>query len=236
MGRIPPRRRKAIRIYQPMLRSWIAIMKRPLRDTSAKSESESDIQDSVTAETEKPAVSRGKTLLNKIWHLSDDFQWMSPLPYAHRRGIILAVLVILLALLWPYTPENTYAPAQPQQPTSIPMQADLRNDQGRTTQMAQPEPVQPATTDNSGTWRSYQVQSGQTLAQLFRDNNMAVNDVFSMARVQGAEKPLSTLKTGQEVKIQRDAQGVVTALQVTTDQNVTVTFTRQPDGSFQRSN
>ena len=80
------------------------------------------------------------------------------------------------------------------------------------------------------------MQSGQTLAQLFRDNNMAVNDVFSMARVEGAEKPLSTLKTGQEVKIQRDAQGVVTALQVTTDQNVTVTFIRQPDGSFQRSN
>ncbi len=236
MGRIPPRRRKAIRIYQPMLRSWIAIMKRPMRDTTApQSESESEITSAET-ETGTSAATRGKTVLSKIWHMSDDFHWMSPLPYAHRRGMILAVLVILLALLWPYTPENTYAPSQPQQPTSIPMQADLRNDQGRTTQMAQPEPVQPATTDNSGTWRSYQVQSGQTLAQLFRDNNMAVNDVFSMARVEGDDKPLSTLKTGQEVKIQRDAQGGVTALQVTTDQNVTVTFTRQPDGSFQRSN
>ncbi len=40
MGRIPPRRRKAIRIYQPMLRSWIAIMKRPMRDTTPLSESE----------------------------------------------------------------------------------------------------------------------------------------------------------------------------------------------------
>ena len=175
-------------------------------------------------------------MLSRIWHISDGFHWMSPLPYPHRRGIILAVLVILLALLWPYTPENTYAPSQPQQPTSIPMQADLRNDQGRTTQMAQPEPVQPQSNDNGGTWRSYQVQSGQTLAQLFRDNNMAVNDVFSMARVEGAEKPLSTLKTGQEVKIQRDAQGVVKALQVTTEQNVTVTFIRQSDGSFQREN
>lgn len=234
MGRIPPRRRKAIRIYQPMLRSWIAIMKRPMQDTTAQSDGERE--DTVQAGNASSAASKGKTLLSKIWHLSDDFHWMSPLPYAHRRGIILSVLVILLTLLWPYTPDNTYAPSQPQQPTSIPMQADLRNDQGRTTQMAQPEPAQPQVNDNSGTWRSYQVQSGQTLAQLFRDNNMAVNDVFSMARVEGADKPLSTLKTGQEVKIKRDAQGGVLALQVTTDQNATVTFTRQPDGSFQRSN
>lgn len=235
MGRIPPRRRKAIRIYQPMLRSWIAIMKRPMRDTTAQSDSESE-ETTGQPETNPSAASKSKTLLSKIWHLSDGFHWMSPLPYAHRRGIIISVLVILLALLWPYTPENTYAPSQPQQPTSIPMQADLRNDQGRTTQMAQPEPVQPQANDNSATWRSYQVQSGQTLAQLFRDNNMAVNDVFSMARVEGAEKPLSTLKTGQEVKIQRDAQGVVKALQVTTEQNVTITFVRQSDGSFQREN
>ena len=235
MGRIPPRRRKAIRIYQPMLRSWIAIMKRPMRDTTAQSDSESE-ETTGQPETNPSAASKSKMLLSKIWHLSDGFHWMSPLPYAHRRGIIISVLVILIALLWPYTPENTYAPSQPQQPTSIPMQADLRNDQGRTTQMAQPEPVQPQSNDNGGTWRSYQVQSGQTLAQLFRDNNMAVNDVFSMARVEGAEKPLSTLKTGQEVKIQRDAQGVVKALQVTTEQNVTVTFTRQSDGSFQREN
>lgn len=235
MGRIPPRRRKAIRIYQPMLRSWIAIMKRPMRDTSAQTESETE-ETSGQPEAHSSAATKSKTLLSKIWHMSDDFHWMSPLPHAHRRGIIISVLVILIALLWPYTPENTYAPSQPQQPTSIPMQADLRNDQGRTTQMAQPEPVTPQANDNSGTWRSYQVQSGQTLAQLFRDNNMAVNDVFSMARVEGAEKPLSTLKTGQEVKIQRDAQGVVKALQVTTDQNVTVTFTRQSDGSFRREN
>lgn len=233
MGRIPPRRRKAVRIYQPMLRSWIAIMKRPMQDTTAQTENEEEENVGQTGHASS-AVTKSKTLLSKIWHMSDDFHWMSPLPYAHRRGMIISVLVILLALLWPYTPENTYAPSQPQQPTSIPMQADLRNDQGRTTQMAEPDPVQPQVNDSTGTWRNYQVQSGQTLAQLFRDNNMAVNDVFAMARVEGADKPLSTLKTGQQVKIQRDAQGVVTALQVTTDQNVTVTFTRQPDGSFQR--
>ena len=107
MGRIPPRRRKAIRIYQPMLRSWIAIMKRPMRNTpEPQSEGESEITSAET-ETGTSAATRGQTLLSKIWHMSDGFHWMSPLPYAHRRGIILAVLVILLALLWPYTDRNS---------------------------------------------------------------------------------------------------------------------------------
>jgi len=75
----------------------------------------------------------------------------------------------------------------------------------------------------------------QTLAQLFRDNNLNVNDVFAMAQVEGSGKPLSNLRTGQEVKIQRNAQGAVSELEVTTDQNSTISFTRKADGSYQRS-
>ncbi|MGV8924111.1 MAG: LysM-like peptidoglycan-binding domain-containing protein [Ewingella sp.] len=238
MGRIPPRRRKAIRIYQPMLRSWIAIMKRPMRDTTPLSESD----ESTEQQNVQPSMmSKAKALACKGWHMSDNFNWMSPLPYAHRRWIILSVLVVLLALLWPYSPQNSYSPSQPQQPASIPMQADLRNEQGRTTQLAQPQPQQqqaaaetpqPLAQEN---WKSYRIQSGQTLAQLFRDNNLAVGDVFAMAQVEGDEKPLSNLKAGQEVKIQRNAQGAVTSLQVTSEQNSTVLFTRQADGTYKRS-
>jgi cell envelope opacity-associated protein A len=238
MGRIPPRRRKAIRIYQPMLRSWIAIMKRPMRDTTPLSESdESQEQPPV----QPSMMSKAKALACKAWHMSDDFNWMSPLPYTHRRWIIVSVLVMLLALLWPYSPPNSYSPSQPQQPASITMQADLRNEQGRTTQLAQPQPQQqqaatePPQQIAQGNWKSYRVQSGQTLAQLFRDNNLAVGEVFAMAQVEGDQKPLSNLKAGQEVKIQRNAQGAVTSLQVTNEQNSTVLFTRQADGSYQRS-
>ena len=242
MGRIPPRRRRAIRVYQPMLRSWIAIMKRPMRDPTPLSESDGS-QEQPPAPPSR--LGQAKALACKIWHMSDNFHWMSPLPYAHRRGIIISALVVVLAMLWPYSPPNTYSPSQPQQPTSIPMQADLRNDQGRTTQITQPqqesaapqqqaaiEPPQPV---DQGRWQSYRVQAGQTMAQLFRDNNLAVNDVFAMAQVEGDQKPLSTLKAGQEVKIQRNTQGVVTSLQITTEQNTTVLFTRQADGTYQRS-
>lgn len=238
MGRIPPRRRKAIRIYQPMLRSWIAIMKRPMPETTPLSESD---ESPGQPKAQPSTMSKAKALACKVWHMSDDFNWMSPLPYVHRRWIIVSVLVLLLALLWPYSPPNSYSPSQPQQTASIPMQADLRNDQGRTTQLAQPqpqqqqaasEPPQPIAQEN---WKSYRVQSGQTLAQLFRDNNLAVGDVFAMAQVEGNQKPLSNLKAGQEVKIQRNAQGAVTSLQITNEQNSTVLFTRQADGTYQRS-
>jgi cell envelope opacity-associated protein A len=221
-----------------MLRSWIAIMKRPMRDTTPLSESdESQEQPPV----QPSMMSKAKALACKAWHMSDDFNWMSPLPYTHRRWIIVSVLVMLLALLWPYSPPNSYSPSQPQQPASIPMQADLRNEQGRTTQLAQPQPQQqqaatePPQPIAQGNWKSYRVQSGQTLAQLFRDNNLAVGEVFAMAQVEGDQKPLSNLKAGQEVKIQRNAQGAVTSLQVTNEQNSTVLFTRQADGSYQRS-
>ncbi|WP_074820527.1 LysM-like peptidoglycan-binding domain-containing protein [Pragia fontium] len=41
------------------------------------------------------------TVLLKIWHLPDSFNWMEPLPYAHRRGVLMAALLILCAFLWP---------------------------------------------------------------------------------------------------------------------------------------
>lgn len=42
-----------------------------------------------------------KAALSKLWHLPDSFSWMEPLPYAHRRGVLLAALLILAAFLWP---------------------------------------------------------------------------------------------------------------------------------------
>lgn len=236
MGKYPPRRRKASRIYQPMLRSWISMVQRPLQKKTAETESEGDVSHDPDLEAEaieRPVLKpRQPSLPSKIWHLSDDFHWMSPLPLVHRRWIIVSVIVVLLALLWPSSPDNTYAPSD--QPTSIPMQADLRNQQGRTTQLQTQNDAPAPVTQPPGNWKNYQIQPGQTLAQLFRDNNLLVNDVFAMAQVEGNDKPLSNLHAGQQVRIQVNAQGTVTALQVTNDQNSTASFVRQSDGSYQR--
>ncbi|KAE9826289.1 LysM-like peptidoglycan-binding domain-containing protein, partial [Escherichia coli] len=84
-------------------------------------------------------------------------------------------------------------------------------------------------------WRTYRVEPGKTLAQLFRDHNLPPTDVYAMAQVEGADKPLSNLQNGQIVKIRQNANGVVTGLTIDTGNNQQVLFTRQPDGNFIRA-
>lgn len=164
--------------------------------------------------------------LNQIWHLPDNLRWMDPLPPLHRRGIFIALLVMLIGFLWPSsTPQYPVERPQPVSvPEEAPIQAEIYNNP------SQP----PADAADEGSWRSYTIASGQTLAQLFRDNNLPVNDVFAMARVEGNDKPLSSLQSGQQVRIRQNAQGTVTGLTVESA-NGQVLFTRQADGTFIRA-
>ncbi|CNI04285.1 opacity-associated protein A [Yersinia aldovae] len=248
MGRIAPRRRKNNRIYQPLLHTWLTIRQKVLPDAknsddqnliSDISASEhlaalDDVAETVATPVQEKAINK---LLLKIWHLPDSFQWMEPLPLFHRRWMIVATTVLLLALLWPASRDNTDLsfPVNAQ-PISVPLQAQL---QGNTDAPPPPtvvRPIIPETPPSSAqnNWQSYQVQSGKTLAQLFRDNNLPVNEVFAMAQVEGSDKPLSNLQAGQEVKIMLDAQGGVAALAIETISRAEVLFTRQSDGSYRR--
>lgn len=244
MGRIAPRRRKNNRVYQPLLHSWLTIRQKVLPDANNTDEQNliSEINapeqrvdpDNVTepalAPTQRKGVQSIKELWLKIWHLPDSFQWMEPLPFFHRRGVIIATTVLLLALLWPASRDNTDLSFPVSAPsTSVPLQAQLQDNND----VPVPPKVSPSET-TQGNWQSYQVQTGKTLAQLFRDNNLPVNDVFAMAQVEGSDKPLSNLKAGQEVKIMLDAQGAVTALAIETPENTEVLFSRQNDGSYRR--
>lgn len=189
------------------------------------------------------ATSRLPGWLHKVWHFTDDIRWMSPLPPAHRRGIIVAVLVILLAFLWP-TSTSQYPVERPPLPGAekeVPMQAEIIDNNAQ--QSASPAPQQPSPSepqqqppkaDTQGEWRSFTVSAGQTLAQLFRDNNLPVGDVFAMAKVEGNGQPLSALQSGQQVKVRQNAHGEVTGLTVDSG-NGPVLFTRQPDGTFIRA-
>lgn len=147
--------------------------------------------------------------------------------------------------------------SQSQPPTEAQLQAQLvapQNDPGQVAPVA-PEPIQEGEPDaqpqaqqsqpqtqpfqpDSGIdqqWRSYRVDSGKTLAQVFRDHNLPPTDVYAMAQVEGAGKPLSNLKDGQMVQIRQNASGVVTGLTIDTGNGQQVLFTRQPNGRFIRA-
>lgn len=83
-------------------------------------------------------------------------------------------------------------------------------------------------------WRSYTLESGKTLAQLFRDNNLPPADVYAMAQVQGNGSPLSNLKSGQIVQIRQNDNGVVIGLALDAN-GQQVVFSRLSDGSFVRT-
>lgn len=202
-----------------------------------------------------------KPTLAKIWHAPDNFRIMDPLPNLHRRGIIIAALLVVVGFLLPSGDDSDPAPAsrnaqldiqsqsQPQR-DSQPMQTQLvtpSNDPGQVApvepepiqddqiqeQTAAPQAQQPTGIDQQ--WRSYRVEPGKTMAQLFRDHNLPPTDVYSMAQVEGAGKPLSNLQNGQMVQIRQNASGVVTGLTIDTGNGEQVLFTRQTDGSFIRA-
>ena len=204
-----------------------------------------------------------KPTLAKIWHAPDNFRIMDPLPPMHRRGIIIAAIVLVIGFLLPSS-DTSDAPvvtrtaqldlqSQSQPPTEAQLVAP-QNDPGQVAPVA-PEPIQEGEPDaqpqaqqsqpqtqpfqqDSGIeqqWRSYRVDSGKTLAQVFRDHNLPPTDVYAMAQVEGAGKPLSNLKDGQMVQIRQNANGVVTGLTIDTGNGQQVLFTRQPNGSFIRA-
>lgn len=206
-----------------------------------------------------------KPTLAKIWHAPDNFRIMDPLPPLHRRGIIIGALMVIVGFLLPSggddadtatVTRNAQLDIQSQtrpQPDTQPVQTQLvtpTNDPGQVAPV-EPEPIQdeqpqeqaaapaePQAQQPTGIeqqWRSYRVEPGKTLAQLFRDHNLPPTDVYAMAQVEGAGKPLSNLQNGQLVQIRQNASGVVTGLTIDTGNGQQVLFTRQPDGSFIRA-
>lgn len=160
-----------------------------------------------------------------LWLLPDKIGWLSPLPPFHRRCFIVITLVVLLALLWPYPESKEHAPLPIISNNSVAIKNNVQNIPATNLEKVD---------NTSSPWASYRIKQGQTLTQLFRVHGLNVNDVFAMAQVEGQDKPLSTLKIGQEVKIQHNQNGQVITLQIEKAHHTAVLFRRNSDGRFQR--
>ncbi|OSN11059.1 Opacity-associated protein A [Lonsdalea iberica] len=239
MGRIAPRRSKnrwdSRTLWQSCLRWW---RQRPWQFSTA--DETPARRTSASSATRRNPCGQISLLLRQLWYLPDGFQWMEPLPYPHRRWLLIAAALLLIVLLWPYSP--TPQPTRVANPTNVPLtsepapvQARLANPAPRADSVPAPEQPEAPSAAAEKPWQNYQIASGQTLAQLFRDHNLPVNDVFAMAQVEGNDKPLSSLHAGQKVRLRLNAQDVVSELEIDTTDNQTVQFIRQPDGAFVRT-
>lgn len=116
MGQIGRRRRKKP-LFVAKVKQWL-IESLPIARGSRQEEE---------AMPNASLTSRLPSWFNRLWHLPDQVRWMDPLPPRHRRGIIAALLVILLAFLWPApSPQRTVTPIQSgSSTTEVPLQAEI---------------------------------------------------------------------------------------------------------------
>lgn len=189
---------------------------------------------------------------------------MGKFPGLHRRAILVVAIALLVVFFWP-TSENSSEPPQPSSSThDLPVPIASTNDpvyqtpspqtqdsvntepdvspsvEDPTTKdpeenIAQTAPRQNSQSIPAQTWQTYTIKEGQTLAQLFRDNQLPVNDAFSMAKSEDQQKSLSQLRSGQSIRLQRNPQGDVSMLEVTNSAGTVITYTRLSDGSYYRT-
>lgn len=189
---------------------------------------------------------------------------MGKFPGLHRRAILVIAIALLVVFFWP-TSENTSEPPQPSSSThdlpvpiastndltsqtAIPQAQDSLNADPAVSpsiedptandpeeNIAQTTPPQNTQSTPAQTWQTYTIKEGQTLAQLFRDNQLPVNDAFSMAKSEGQQKSLSQLRSGQTIRLQRNPQGDISMLEVTNSAGTVITYTRLSDGSYYRT-
>lgn len=136
---------------------------------------------------------------------------LAPFSPWHRRALAVAALLVIIGALLPGPPPAPDVTLRHVDPPSI--LADQNESQGA--------------------WHTYHIAAGETLAQLFRDQGLATEDVYAMANVQGDDKPLGTLSAGQAVKIRMKANKTVTGLTLENTRGQ-VLFVRQEDGRFLR--
>ncbi|CAE6881739.1 LysM-like peptidoglycan-binding domain-containing protein [Vibrio sp. B1FLJ16] len=150
------------------------------------------------------------------------------LPKFHQRALMVLVPLFLLLLIVPL-PKKTEESAEQNQPAdqqrvSIELNAQSLSQQ-RTSQNSGPK---------SENWKEYQVKNGDTLAQVFRSNQLSMADLSSLVKIEGSDKPLSHIKQGQLIRFKFSDEGDLDMLQLEKGDH-SVMFFRLSDGSFGRN-
>ncbi|KJY84265.1 lysine transporter LysM [Vibrio galatheae] len=149
------------------------------------------------------------------------------LPKLHQRALMIITPLLLILLIVPVPDSQT----EPENDTAINSQrvaVDINTRSLSEQKGAEQDSLA------AKAWNEYEVKSGDTLAQVFRSNGLAMSDLNALVQVEGADKPLSHIKQGQLVRFKLAENGQLDILQLEKS-NQSVMFFRLSDGGFGRS-
>lgn len=158
--------------------------------------------------------------------------WLQ-LPPIHRRCLLVLIPCVLLLMVIPL-PAQQADESVPQSSTA-PKRIEVGiNTQGLSEQRAQSSATQVQSELKSSAWQEYTVQQGDTLSQVFRNNQLALTDINPLLKIEGSDKPLSQIQAGQMIRFKLADSGQLDILQLERNTQ-SVMFFRLSDGSFGRS-
>ncbi len=147
------------------------------------------------------------------------------LPKLHQRLLMVISPIVLILLLVPLPEPKVEA-------TPVTSRVALEiNTVGLSEQHNTKSNSSEPTNNN---WQEYLVKQGDTLAQVFRNNDLPQSDLNALVRIEGADKPLSHIRKGQLVRFKLAETGQLDILQLEKG-DTSVMFFRLSDGGFGRS-
>ncbi|WED22117.1 lysine transporter LysM [Vibrio sp. JC009] len=150
------------------------------------------------------------------------------LPNFHRRALMVLVPLFLILLVVPF-PES----GETSQPVAEPKPTERVTVSVNTDSLSQQREEGKKVVNTKG-WKEYTVQSGDTLAKVFRSNQLPMTDLNALVAIEGLDKPLSKIKQGQLIRYKLTSEGNVDILQLE-KQGTSVMFFRLSEGGFGRS-
>ncbi len=180
----------------------------------------------------KPSFSKSQ----KAERVNPVAQFWQRLPNFHRRAlmVIVPLFVLLLIVPLPNKTEETAELQQEQQDQPEVQSEPHRVAIGLNTQGLSQQRTSQDAGPKSESWKEYQVKNGDTLAQVFRTNQLSMADLSALVKIEGSDKPLSHIKQGQLIRFKFSADGQLDMLQLD-KRDHSVMFFRLSDGSFGRN-
>ncbi|MGR5134050.1 LysM-like peptidoglycan-binding domain-containing protein [Vibrio alfacsensis] len=153
-------------------------------------------------------------------------QFWQHLPKLHQRALMVLLPAVLLLLLIPAPKDKQAVVESPVDTQRVAIQLNAQS-------LSEQRSAQ-STEQKSDQWQEYTVKNGDTLAQVFRSNQLSMADLNALVKIEGADKPLSHIKQGQLVRFKLSEDGQLDMLQLEKSGD-SVMFFRLSDGSFGRN-